>query len=257
MELSLDPALLSGFLLAVIRVAAFVVVSPLLSPLLPWVAKLAVSVAIGLALAEPLATTPGLGELLGWGLVNAVLGGILGYLSGILVYLFSIAGGLLDVQGGLMAGRVIDPAFGAESTAFNRLFSNGAVALFIAGGGYFVLVRGLATSVEVVALDGGLTLATEALTTQAIELSARTFLLGFELALPVSAALFLTEITLGLASRFAPQMNVFLVGLPLKNLIVILAGSGAVLAFAGAGPDLIRATEEVMVDLLRAIAPGE
>jgi flagellar biosynthetic protein FliR len=48
-----------------------------------------------------------------------------------------------------------------------------------------------------------------------------------ELAMPALAALFLVEVVLGIASRFAPQANVFLIGLPAK-VVAALASVGAV-----------------------------
>ena len=37
-----------------------------------------------------------------------------------------------------------------------------------------------------------------------------------EMAMPALAALFVAEVVLGIASRFAPQANIFLLGLPAK-----------------------------------------
>lgn len=156
-----------------------------------------------------------------------------------------------------MAGRVIDPVTGAETTAFSRTFNAAAIAAFLAAGGHIILVSALALSFEVVDVAGGLALDTEGLGRQAIELSARMLLLGAQLALPAAAALFLIEISLGLMSRFVPQMNVFLVGLPLKNFLVIFGAATIVLAFPSATTDLLRAVEETLIDVLRSIGPSQ
>lgn len=42
------------------------------------------------------------------------------------------------------------------------------------------------------------------------------FLLAVKFAAPVVAALFIADVALGFVSRTVPQMNVFIVGLPLK-----------------------------------------
>ena len=42
-----------------------------------------------------------------------------------------------------------------------------------------------------------------------------------EIAAPLLAALFLTEVALGLLSRAAPQMNVFIMGFPVKILLTL------------------------------------
>ncbi|OPZ62672.1 MAG: Flagellar biosynthetic protein FliR [Candidatus Aerophobetes bacterium ADurb.Bin490] len=49
------------------------------------------------------------------------------------------------------------------------------------------------------------------------------FVLAFKIAGPATIALFLTNLTLGLVARTLPQMNVFIVGLPLNILVGISA----------------------------------
>ncbi len=46
---------------------------------------------------------------------------------------------------------------------------------------------------------------------------------GVHLALPVLAALLLTDITLGLLARLAPQIQVFFLGLPLKLSVTLIS----------------------------------
>ena len=45
----------------------------------------------------------------------------------------------------------------------------------------------------------------------------RMFWLGLKLAMPV-VAIFLVDVALGIVAKTVPQMNVFIVGLPLKSL---------------------------------------
>lgn len=50
----------------------------------------------------------------------------------------------------------------------------------------------------------------------ALETVRSMFSLGVRIALPVVAALFLTDVALGIVARAVPQINVFFVGFPLK-----------------------------------------
>ncbi len=255
MELAVDPAAVSGLLLAILRVAALVVASPLFPPSIPWVGKLALITVLGYALSEPLAVTPQLGELIGHALVNVAVGALLGFMTGILFHLFVVAGGLLDMQSGLAAGAILDPTTGTQSSVFGRLFTQSGLALFVISGGYSVLVRAVATSIEVVALDGEMTVAGASLAGQAVDLSARILVLGLELALPVAAALLLVELALGLASRFAPQTNVFILGLPLKLFVTLSAVGTVLVAFPGVATEVVASVEETAVEALRALVP--
>lgn len=252
MELALAPAAVTGLLLAIVRVGAFVVASPLIPPSIPWAGRLGLIVAVGYALGEPVSPVPDILPLIGHGVVNVAIGALLGYATGVLFQLFSVAGGLLDMQSGLAAGAILDPATGSQASVYNRLFTQAGLALLVVAGGWVLLVRGLATSVDVVALDGTFS-AHGAIATDLIAVTGRMLLLGLELALPVTAALFLVEITLGLASRFAPQANVFLLGLPLKVFVALSAVGAAVVAFPSVIADLLLAIEDTFVDVLRAM----
>src|SRR5699024_12144341 len=48
------------------------------------------------------------------------------------------------------------------------------------------------------------------------------FVIAFQMALPIVGCLFLVDVALGLIARTVPQVNVFVVGLPLKFLVSFL-----------------------------------
>jgi len=47
-------------------------------------------------------------------------------------------------------------------------------------------------------------------------------IIGVEFALPITAFMLLTNISLGIASRLMPQLNVFMIGLPMNIIIGFL-----------------------------------
>ncbi len=48
------------------------------------------------------------------------------------------------------------------------------------------------------------------------------FLIAFQLSIPIVGCLFLVDVALGIIARTVPQLNVFVVGLPLKILVSFL-----------------------------------
>jgi flagellar biosynthesis protein FliR len=90
--------------------------------------------------------------------------------------------------------------------------------------------RVLDASVHAVALDGKLNgfAVLGPVATQAVSRAMRA---GIELALPITSVLFLAEVGFGLLSRLAPQINAFLVGLPLKLLTLLLLLGSFVVVF--------------------------
>ena len=77
-------------------------------------------------------------------------------------------------------------------------------------------------------------------------------LIVVQIAAPIMGALLITDITLGVISRSVPQMNVFIVGLPLK-IIVALAGSAILLpAILGLTNSLTNQMFSDLSDIMRA-----
>lgn len=252
LHLALDPAWAAGVTLSTTRVAAFVVASPILSRTVGAPAVMAVVLALGLFLATPVSEPLTLAGMLGAGLTNAVIGVALGWLTGLIYHLFPIAGGLVDVVSGLAIAQVFDPTRGEQGALFNRVFHFAGVALFMTLGGLQLLVRGLAASVEVVALDGAVQPA-PALVDIAVRHTSLIMIAGAELALPVLSALFLTEVVLGVASRFAPQANVFLLGLPAKLFIALTMASLSLLLFPEATDGALGVVRDTFVESLAAL----
>ena len=75
---------------------------------------------------------------------------------------------------------------------------------------------------------------------------------AIEMAMPALAALFIAEVVLGIAARFAPQSNVFLIGLPVK-LFAALASIGAVLLLV---PETLDGVMGIMQDTFRTTLLG-
>lgn len=254
LDLALDANWAAGYLLAMTRVAAFVVASPLLPSSVPVVGRVGFTTVVGLALATAVPDLT-LATLVGSMAVNAFIGIVLGFLTGLMLHLFTVAGDVLDVTSGLSVGAVFDPLTGGRGAALGRLFPLAALVLFFVVGGLAAIVRGLAASVEVIALDGAVRMHTDMISL-AIDLSARMLVAGVELALPALAALFLTEVVLGLAARFAPQANVLMLGLPVKILVLLLTVSLVVLLFPEAMAGVLSSVERAFVDGIRGLHPG-
>ena len=100
-----------------------------------------------------------------------------------------------------------------------------ALVTFLLIDGHHVVLYALAESFAMVPL-GGIQL-TEMLARGLIDMTAGVFVMAVKMAAPVVTALFLTSLALGIMARTVPQMNVFIVGFPLK----IGVGMG-MLAFA-------------------------
>jgi len=216
----------AGMLLASIRVAGFVIVSPIFKAF-PASGRIALVTVLGFTFAEPIAGSGDIAVLLTAGFTNAVVGVTLGFLTGLIFYLFTVGGSLIDFTSSLAAASIFDPVSSDRVTIFGRFFNIMAIALFLVLGGDHLLVGGLRVSFDAVATTGTISLS-GGLADVALELLGRMMIGAIEMAMPALAALFIAEVVLGIAARFAPQSNVFLIGLPVK-LFAALASLSAVL----------------------------
>lgn len=251
MDITIDAAWVGGMLLALVRVTAFIMASPIYAKAMPVLGRMALAIVLGFFFAEPVAVVGDVAALLSAVVMNLVLGISLGYLTGLIFNLFSIAGGLVDFTSTLSSASIFDPTQGSQAAVFQRLFNVGAIALFFAIGGDRLIVQGIGTSFDAVGPEGTLDVSS-GLAQFALDLVGRLMVAAVELAMPAIATLFVVELVLGLAARFAPQANIFLIGLPTK-ILAALSSVGAVVLLM---PETMDGVYGIIRDTFRDVIGG-
>lgn len=253
MELSIpfDAGWAVGLTLAIVRVAAFTVASPITGRAVPVAARMGFTLAVATAIVSPVPAALDLPTLLTAAVVNAVIGATLGFVSGLPIHLFASAGSTLDLMSGLSVSTVFDPVQGDSGAIFSRMFHLTATTMFLVGGGLTLLIGGLVASVRVLPLDAAIS-PSPGLTGLVVDLAAHVVRAGVELALPVAGVMLMLELGLGLAARFAPQANVFMVGLPLKLFMAITVVGASFVLF----PDAIDRFEADVTRTIGAVLRG-
>ena len=226
MTIELAPALVSGYLLAMVRAAAWVFVCPPFgNRTVPTTVKVGLAAALALVVGPRLAEQAvplEAGPLLTAAVLQVGAGLALGFLGVVLFATFSFAGGLIDLVSGYSVAQLFDPGTSAPVSIFGQFYGVLATTLLFAIDGHLLLVRGFLTSFTAAPLTH---LSTDALAELLTGDIALFFVAALEIAAPLLAALFLSEAALGLLARAAPQMNVFQLGLPVKILVTLtLAG---------------------------------
>lgn len=128
-----------------------------------------------------------------------------------------LAGHLAGFQVGFAYASLIDPQSGARNSVLSALYANMAMVIFLAIDGHHQMLHAL--SVSYVALPpGGWSLQGNLAALVAHTLG-MVFLIGLRMAAPVVLVLIVVEITLGLISRAAPQLNLLVMGAPIRLLV--------------------------------------
>lgn len=151
------------------------------------------------------------------------LGLAMGYTANLLFVSLELAGQFLDTEMGFGIINVIDPLFGLPVPLIGNLQYLVGLLVFLGIDGHHLVIAALGRSFQV--LPPGGWYFTGNLVGFLVDLVGEVFVVAVQLALPVAGGLFLTTVALGLLSRAVPQMNVFVVGLPLKIIVgfVLLA----------------------------------
>lgn len=236
-----------GFVLAIfllsLRLSAVFLFTPILYAFsVPATARvlIVIGLALGLALGVPSAETRALlamgnGELMAAAVAEVALGATLAL--GVLIAFASIsmAGRLIDVQIGFGMAQVYDPVTQRQVPVLTSAFDKLGVIVFFLLDGHHALLRGIAYSLERFPL--GRAWSIESAAPWVIKQMAGLFALGFALAAPVVVCLLLVELALGVVARNLPQMNMFVIGAPIKIVVGLAALS---LWFGGVGPAMNR-----------------
>jgi flagellar biosynthetic protein FliR len=135
-------------------------------------------------------------------------------------------GELLAVQGGLGAAQTIDPATGASSPAIGIALESFALLIFLAIDGHHMLLRGIVETFRVLPIGGPLPTADVFL--EIARLGSAVWKISFQIAAPVTIAIFIQNVATGVLGRAMPQLNILIVNLPLHvGIVFLMIGLGA------------------------------
>ena len=232
MQVQLSLSFVTALLLTSVRVVAWlVIVPPFNTRSVPTRLKTLLSLAIALPITPSVVDS--VPSVSGAGLISAtaqqvVVGTALGFITSLFFAAFASAGSMIDLFGGFSMASMYDPLSGAQNAVFGRFYNVVATALLFATDSYAIILRGFATSFRTLPLND--TLALDRLAKLLTDGVDQMFLAAVQIAGPLVAVLFITDVGLGLLTRVAPQLNVFSIAFPLKILITIgLAGTALTL----------------------------
>jgi flagellar biosynthetic protein FliR len=225
MTLVVDMGWIQTVLLVALRIAAALVLTPLFAlggmparVRLLLVLALAVTLTSALVVPAPAAVQT-LGGLITAAMSELVFGGLLAFGLFTAFAAFQLAGRTIDLQVGFGVASLIDPATRTQAPLLGTFLNFLALAVFFAIDGHLMVIRGLAFSLEhlppgtpLASIDAGAVVAQ----------FGSMFIFALAVAAPVLIVVFLVDIAMAVMARTMPQLNVFIVSLPLKIVIGLL-----------------------------------
>ena len=217
---------LEAFMVIFLRVSAILMTLPFFDnrsvPLL-FKAGLALALSVLLfPLVDVRIDLSGAGAIVfGLGVVSELLLGFAIGLTAQLVFAgIKLAGQLAGFQMGLAIANVIDPVTSTQVSIVSQIQNLVAMLLFLSMNAHHMFLRALVDSFHLVPPFHFQ--ANAPLVRQIIELGGQMFVIAIQVGAPVVAALLLTTVALGLIARTVPQMNIFIVAMPVKILVGLL-----------------------------------
>lgn len=212
---------LIDLLLIFSRITAFIVVSPGFSfKSMPTIAKVMLAVAFTMSvngLSEQVVMVENLYVLLFYVIREALIGLAMGFVTQLIFTGIEIAGQLIDFQVGFSMGSIYDPATGVHASNYGRLYYWLALSIFFFTDMHHMVIQGLLDSFKLIPIG------TATLTGMSVEgvvhLFSEVFRIGLVLGAPMIVVALIVDIVLGIISRSVPQINVLMLGMPLKILV--------------------------------------
>jgi flagellar biosynthetic protein FliR len=253
MNLGVAEDTLVAVLLASVRALAWIVaVPPLNSRMIPARIKALLSVSIALAvypaLVEQAPSTSDTGAFMTAAVEQVVVGAALGFITALFFAAVQAAGSIIDLFGSFSVASAFDPLSGAVNAVFGRFYNVLATALLFATDGFAMVVRGFATSYR--ALPVGEVFSWEGLARLLTTGIDQMFLAAVQIAGPLVAVLFCTDVALGLLTRVAPGLNVFSLAFPVKIALTLMIASTALVLLPQAFNGLMDRAVRAVLDLL-------
>lgn len=151
---------------------------------------------------------------------ETLIGMLLGYLSGMLFWTIQCAGFFIDNQRGASMAEGADPLSGEQTSPLGSFFFQSAVYLFFSTGAFLALLGVVYASYEIWPVTQLIPLSVFKDIHLPLFFAGRVswlLLMMLLLSGPIVVACLLTDVSLGLINRFASQLNVYVLAMPIKS----------------------------------------
>jgi len=156
----------------------------------------------------------------------------IGLTAGLVLNIFfstvSLAGEKIASTAGLSFAAQVDPSSGGQTPVLSQIFSLFLTAIFLSLNGHLIALGLLMESYRFIPMGAGVSYA--GLLDAGSQAAGEMFETAARLMLPLVVVLFLVNVTIGLITRSAPQLNLFSFGFPITLITVF------VLLFLAAAP---------------------
>ena len=144
---------------------------------------------------------------------EVLIGLALGFAMQVVMHVFILAGQFMAMKMGLGFAAMNDPSSGVSVTILSQFYLLVSTLLFLSSNGHLVVLQLMIDSFTTFPIGGpGMNVAHF---TTIVGMGSWLFSAGLLITLPLFTSLMIVNMSFGVMSRSAPQMNVFTVGFPI------------------------------------------
>lgn len=222
------------FLLVLVRTSGLFILSPLFSGQnVPNTMKVGLTFFISMILTPTLTLGVDLSKEIMFILIfkEFLIGVIIGFIAYAFFSAFFVMGQMIDMRIGFSMANVIDPQSKTQVPLTGNFYYMIAFLLILLIDGHHIIIKALRDSYAAIPI--GTFIYSEDVLKIIVNSAIKSFEIGFKLSTPIVAVIFLVDVILGIMARTIPQMNVFVVGMPLKLIIGLFIMAVALPLFFG------------------------
>lgn len=248
------------FLLVFVRMTGLFVVAPIFGRKnIPTYFKIGFSFFIALILVNTTAVQMAQYDdnLLSYAMLIAkefIVGLSIGFVAYLVFTAIYIAGEVIDMQIGFGIVNVLDPVSNIQVPVTSNVYFIISMLLFLSINGHHMLIRTLYDSFGTLPI--GSAVFNTGLVNGLIDLFGTVFATGIKIAGPILATILITDIALGTISKMVPQINIFVIGMPLKIGIGIIILIITMPMFIAVMETIFRLMNTGVLDYIKELGQG-
>ena len=150
-----------------------------------------------------------------------LIGFAMGFCANIVFVGIELGVNMFAIQMGISADQALNPSSGGNSPVITQAYTYLASMIFIVVGAHQWLFSAIYNSFKTMPVGYGFMFSPEVIG-EIVRLTSQLFNIGLSIALPIFGVLFITDVLLGFTSKMMPQMNIFMVSIPLKIYLGLL-----------------------------------
>ncbi len=225
---------------------------------LPNIFKLAFALSVSLLVmpvilewSEPISQFE-FGFVLALSIKEFLVGLLIGYIFNLFFSAFLIAGGIIDMDIGFAVARIVDPQGGINTSVTGNFLYIFATLIFLILDGHHQMLKLIMKSFELLPIQTPLNM-NAAFIEIFTRLIGEVFVYSVKIAIPVIITIFIVNMVLGILARTMPQMNVFIVGMPLKIFVGMLIMNFVILRYDSSVEGVIKGSITFVIEVLHIL----